>query len=189
MSRLRVTTDLKDAIQPLRRGGLAVLPTDTVYGVVGRAADSAVIERLYTVRQRDPAKPFILLIADEAAAESLGIVLTAPLRQLAATVWPGPTSLVVPCANPNLIYLHRGQQSLALRVPADGMLRELLQQTGPLAAPSANPESRPPATTASEARTYFGNNVDIYIDGGTRSGKPSRLLAIGPDGATVVLRP
>lgn len=75
-------------------------------------------------------------------------------------------------------------------MPADEGLRELLRQTGPLIAPSANPEGAPPARTISEAEAYFGDGVDIYVDGGEvpLDINPSRLLRLHKDGSKEWLR-
>src|SRR5204863_149383 len=63
-------------------------------------------------------------------------------------------------------YLHRGTNTLALRLPKDESLQNLLKKTGPLIAPSANVEGLPPAKNITDAKKYFGDGVDLYIDGG-----------------------
>lgn len=170
----------------LLRGGVVVMPTDTLYGVVARAADEEAVKRVYRVRGRAPSKPCIILVA---GAEQItdNSLWTAAHQKLAAQYWPGPLSLVVPTAHTRK-YLHRGTFSLAYRVPDREDLRELLRKTGPLVAPSANPEGNPPATTIVEAQTYFGNYVDGYIDEGTLAGHaPSTLVTI-VDGMPKILR-
>jgi L-threonylcarbamoyladenylate synthase len=78
---------------------------------------------------------------------------------------------------------------LGYRVPAEADLRALLKRTGPLVAPSANPEGAPPAADIAETRAYFGNQVDLYVDGGrVTANKPSRIIRFTADGASEVLR-
>ena len=84
-------------------------------------------------------------------------------------------------AQEKFYYLHRGTNSLAFRLPANKGLQELISQTGPLVAPSANMEGLPPATTIDEAENYFGDKVNFYIGDGKIAGKPSKLIKIESD--------
>lgn len=175
-----------ELITSLKSGGLAVIPTDTIYGVVCSALNPAAVERLYEVKQRDRSKACIVLISDLADLDQFEPLISPPIRQVLSKVWPGPTTVVLDCHG--FTYLHRGKESLAFRWPADAKLCELIAQTGPLIAPSANPEGQPPATTIKEARDYFDDQISIYVDGGTRVGSPSRLIKLAADGTVTVLR-
>lgn len=176
-----------DAINELSRpGAVGVIPTDTVYGIVARAGDETAVERLYALKKRDD-KPGTLIAADITQLEALGL----KHRYLKAVeqFWPGAVSVVIPCADPALKYLHRGKLSLAVRVPDDPALRGLLERTGPLLTSSANHPGEPPANTTAEARKYFGDQVDFYVDGGDLSERqPSTIIRIVDD-AIEVLRP
>ena len=91
--------------------------------------------------------------------------------------WPGPVSIIFPCSDEKLRYLYRTEGSLAFRVPDNPELIRLLEQTGPLIAPSANTEGKPFSKTIQEARGYFGENVDFYVDSGIISQTlPSTIL-------------
>src|SRR5690606_19478832 len=92
--------------------------------------------------------------------------------------WPGSVSLIFDCPDKNLRYLHRGSKSLAFRLPKDKVLIKILKKTGPLVAPSANPEGKEPAKTAEEAREYFGNQVDLYTNAKAQKKKPSTLVSL-----------
>ncbi len=92
--------------------------------------------------------------------------------------WPGPVSLIFDCKSKKFEYLHRGKKSLAFRLPKPKWLRNLLEKTGPLVAPSANLAGKRPARTIREARKYFGLNVDFYFDAGKIEGKPSTIIDI-----------
>ena len=164
----------------LNEGGVVVIPTDTMYGLVARASDQQAVERVYRIRGRAPEKPCIMLVAARWQITDTSL-WTPKHKVLADTYWPGALSLVAPTAT-TPAYLHRGTHTLAYRMPDRDDLRRLLTNTGPLIAPSANPESRPPATTILEARAYFGDTVDGYIDGGTLSGDaPSTVAGIVND--------
>ena len=169
-------------VQSLREGHLAVIPTDTLYGIVCLARSPEAVAELYRVRGRNPDKPCIILIDDISALLHFGIALTDADTQALKDVWPGKVSVVFDCPNPEYRYLHRGTKTLAFRLPADNELRTLLRNTGPLLAPSANPEGRPPAHTALEAKRYFGNQVAAYADGGYRESLPSTVARLQNDG-------
>lgn len=164
-------------IDCINNGGVVVIPTDTLYGIIARAADKAAVERVYRIRGRSPDKACINLVASMAQITDSSL-WTAEHKKLAQKYWPGPLSLIAPTAHTPK-YLHRGLDSLAYRVPARDDLRGLLEHTGMLIAPSANVEGNPPALTVDEAYNYFGNYVDGYVDGGTLdNASPSTLVAL-----------
>lgn len=180
------TVDLKDAIIKLRSGGVGILPTDTLYGLVGSAFLPEAVERIYELKQRSAERPLIVLIADIEDVEQFGVVLPEELSNRLSLYWPGPYSIVLPTVDEEFAYLHRGGWTIAFRLPDKEDLRELIRETGPLVAPSANIERRPPARTIEEAKKYFGTDVDFYIDGGELSGKPSTVLELSGDEIKVV---
>ncbi|HSW85305.1 MAG TPA: L-threonylcarbamoyladenylate synthase [Candidatus Saccharimonadales bacterium] len=165
---------------------IAVIPTDTVYGLVARAADQAAINRLYMLKNR-VSKPGTLIAADIKQLEDLGL----KHRYLKAVeqFWPGAVSVVIPVSDENLAYLHLGQQSLAVRIPDDNKLQKLLKQTGALLTTSANKPGQPVSSTIEQAKNSFGNEIDFYENGGDLSNRqPSTVIRIVDD-AIEVLRP
>ncbi len=166
--------DLPKITQIIQAGGLVVLPTDTIYGLVASAQNLAAREKLTRVRGREANKPFITLLADQSELTKFGLTPNPAEQKFLNAWWPGPVSVIL-----------NGQ---SFRVPSPSWLRQLLQATGPLIAPSANPPGQPPATTIAEAQTYFGDQVDLYVDGGRREGPPSTVVRLGTNGETEVLR-
>lgn len=175
---------MQETVEVLNRpGAVAVIPTDTVYGVVARAADKAAVERLYALKHRHQ-KPGTLVAASIEQLVTLGI----PRRYLTAVeqFWPGAVSVIIPSV-PSLAYLDMGKMSLAIRIPAMPQLVEVLAQTGPLLTSSANLPGEPTATTVAEARAYFGDKVDYYQDAGNLSGHaPSTVIRIVDDAIEVL---
>lgn len=165
-------------------GSVGVIPTDTVYGVVARAEDQQAVNRLYELKHRE-SKPGTLIAANIEQLEALGL----KRRYLTAVeqYWPGPVSVIIPCVDPKLAYLHQGKMSLAVRIPSDQSLQGLLLKTGPLLTSSANLPGIEPANTMAEANKYFGAKVDFYIDGGNLSDqKPSTIIRVIDDAVEVV---
>jgi L-threonylcarbamoyladenylate synthase len=166
-------------VAELKQGKVGVLPTDTLYGLVGSALRADVVERIYGLRSRNPDKPMIILISDVSDLKNFfGISLSAISHKLFSHLWPGKVSIILPCRAQRFRYLHRGIGALAFRVPENKWLRDILRKAGPLVSPSANPESRAPAKTVGEAKKYFGRSVDFYCNRGKLDSKPSTLIKI-----------
>lgn len=174
---------MESVAEIINGGGVAVIPTDTVYGLVAKATNNQAVRRLYGLKSREN-KPGTLVAANLDQLVKLGI----PKRYLTAVeqFWPGPVSVVVPCG-PELEYLHQGKMSLAVRIPKDEQLLDLLIKTGPLLTSSANLPGQPPANTLAEAKVYFGDKPDYYLDGGDLSGRqPSTVLRVVDDAIEVL---
>lgn len=167
-----------DLIGRIKHGDVGVLPTDTVYGLICSAYNEQSVQRLYNLKSREM-KPGTLVAASIEQLVQLGM----PRRYLSAVeqYWPGSISVVIPLGS-KLSYLHQSKGSIAVRIPSDQRFNALLQQTGPLLTSSANQPGEPPATTEIEARKYFGDSIDFYVDGGDLSGsEPSTIIRVVDD--------
>ena len=178
----------KNLIKVLLENGVVIMPTDTIYGIVGKAQNEQIVNRIYATRQRNPEKPCIILIGNTKELEKFSIILSEKQKQKIFEYWPGPVSIILDCPDDSFAYLHRGTKTLAFRLPASQALRNLLLKTGPLIAPSANPEGFSPAWSIEEAKKYFGNSVDLYIDGGKIESKASKLIKLENNSSVAVLR-
>ena len=158
--------------------GIGVMPTDTLYGLVGSAFSPVAVERIYDVRKRDKTKPLIVLLSSIEDLSQFNIVLDSKKIELLERVWPGPITVILPCAGTKFSYLHRGTNTIAFRVPSPLWLRRFLKKVGPIVAPSANPEGKPPAMTAREAKEYFKQEIDFYVEQDTPSAEASTIIEI-----------
>ena len=165
------------AAETLDRGGVAVLPTDTVYGLAARPDFPGAVERLYAVKGRNPAKPIAFLASDVDAVERMAGPLPAEVRALVSRHWPGALTVVM------------GGEGF--RVPDHERLRRLIARCGGLLrVTSANPSGRAPATSAEEAREELGGLVDCIVDGGpSPGGVASTVVRVLPGGGLETLRP
>jgi L-threonylcarbamoyladenylate synthase len=174
----------QNIVSLIRKGGVGVIPTDTIYGIVGSALNKKTVERIYRLRKRNPKKPMIVLISSVADLKRFGVRINSKTSRILKKLWPGKVSVILPLVRSqkskvkSLKYLHRGTNTLAFRLPKPAVLRKFLEKTGPLVAPSANWEGKPPATTIREAKKYFGNKMDFYVDGGKLKSLPSTLVVI-----------
>lgn len=164
------------AARTLNRGGVAVIPTDTVYGIAARPDRPAAVSRLYSIKGRDAGKPIALLASDVAAVEKFGFKLEGRARELAEKHWPGALTLVV------------GGEGF--RVPDHEKTRRLIAECGGvLRVTSANLSGRQPAADAKRAFAEVGLTADCTIDDGVSpGGVPSTVVRVLADGSLEVLR-
>lgn len=169
-------TSLQEAAAILNGGGVAVIPTDTVYGLAAHPAFPAAVERLYSIKGRERGKKIALLAADVAAVEAFAGTLPQKARELAAAHWPGALTMVV------------GDDGF--RVPDHAWTRKLLAACGGvLRVTSANLSGGQPATDAAQSLADVGLSADVVVDDGiSPGGVPSTVVRVGADGSLVVLR-
>ena len=172
---------LDAAARILNSGGVAVIPTDTVYGLAAHPDFPSAVERLYAIKGRAAKKPIALLAADASSAKRfLGGAFPPGAEALAERYWPGALTLVLP----------KGADFEGLRVPAHDWTRLLLARCGGvLRVTSANLSGRRPATDAPAALAEVGLSADIVLDDGVSpGGVPSTVVRIDSSGSLSVLR-
>jgi len=163
----------------LNEGGIGVVRTDTIYGIVAKADNEAAVDRVFSVKRRTPTKPPISLIS---SMSQLFDTYEQPVLDRLKELWPGKNTVILPSTTAPE-WLMRGTNSVSYRLPNSPALLGLIEKTGPLVAPSANPEGEEPATSIAMAKEYFGDEVDFYVDGGrVGDNTPSRLYRLLPEG-------
>ena len=183
---------LEAAADALHKGGLVAFPTETVYGLGADACNADAVAGIFAAKQRPSFNPLISHVASIDAAFDLGLP-TAVAEHLASAFWPGPMTLILErrADCPIARLTSAGLDRIALRVPAEGTARRLLEIFGgPVAAPSANPSGRISPTRAEHVLDGLAGRIDIILDGGRCesgvestvvdcSGKQARILRPG----------
>ncbi|MDI6778418.1 MAG: L-threonylcarbamoyladenylate synthase [Patescibacteria group bacterium] len=177
----------REIAQIVKKGGVGVIPTDTIYGVAASVWSKKAVERAYKIMKRNPKKPFVILISSIRDLALFNIKLDSKTQKILEKLWPGKISVILPVTSKRFQYLHRGTKTLAFRVPEKQSLSKLLKKTGPLISTSANPEGKKPAETIVEARKYFADMIDFYVSGGKIKSLPSTLVEI-KNGKICVIR-
>jgi len=174
----------------IQRGGLVVLPTDTVYGLAADAFDKDSVKALLDAKGRGREMPPPVLVSAATTLDALAVRVPAWARTLVEEFWPGALTLVYH-AHASLQWdLGDTRGTVAVRMPDHPVALEVLERTGPLAVSSANLTGRPAATDAAQAEEMLGESVEVVIDGGTSPGgeastildattTPARLLRLG----------
>jgi L-threonylcarbamoyladenylate synthase len=165
-------------------GGVALLPTDTIYGLHAVAANQQSVDRIAAMKERPSEKAFVVIAASVEQLEAMGVTIPDVLRE----IWPAPLTAI----------LHSGGTTVAARIPDLDWLRALLARTGPLVSTSANRSGEPPITSPEMLERTMQYRLDALLDQGIHDGKPStivdftgsepRMVREGDSGFTQILR-
>ena len=162
------------AVRTLEAGGLVVFPTETVWGLGCRLDRPRAIERIFTLKGRDPDKPLQVLLGDPSMLGEVAVDVqrAEPLAHL----MPGPLTVVLP-ARDDLPDLGGGPGTVGVRVPDHPAALRIVREAGPTAATSANRSGEPTPITLEAVRAIFGDEVGAYVDAGPGpAGVPSSVL-------------
>ncbi len=180
--RVDAAQGVEAAVAALRRGALAVLPTDTVYGVAADAFSPDAVGRLLEAKGRGRDMPTPVLVGSIRTLDGLADVVPQLARDLVDAHWPGPLTLVLRHAATLSWDLGETRGTVALRMPLDPVALAVLSETGPLAVSSANRSGLPPARDAAEAARQLGLSVEVYLDAGEVTDPvPSTILDLTAD--------
>ena len=159
----------------LRRGGVAAVPTETFYALAADPFNTDAVDRIFRIKGRDDGNPLPVLFVNRLDLEALGVTADSGALAIYFAVWPAPLTVVFPIRAP--IAASRGVSTLAVRIPASRVLRELLLAVGPLTGTSANRSGAPPLSDPDAVEASFRREIDVLVDGGrTPGGLPSTLL-------------
>ena len=177
------------ALDCMKSGGVAVLPTDTVYGF-SAAADLkkqpflGTDERIRKIKGRGEDKPFIHLIAKP---QDIFLYTDDPIPESLLAKWPGPLTIIVKLKEDSP--LETKLKTVAFRCPGDQWLRKLIEETGrPLYSTSVNRSGFPVLDSADAIRSEFGGEIDLFVcDGDKKGAVPSTIVKV-ENGKIVVVR-
>jgi L-threonylcarbamoyladenylate synthase len=196
VQRLPTTTDeereaaVEAASLAIQRGGLVVLPTDTVYGLAADAFDKDSVQELLDAKGRGREMPPPVLVSAATTLDALAVRVPSWARALVEEFWPGALTLVCHAHSSLQWDLGDTRGTVAVRMPDHPVALEILERTGPLAVSSANLTGHPAATEADQAEEMLGEDVEVLVDGGTSPGgeastivdattTPGRVLRVG----------
>ena len=176
------------AVAALRRGEVIVFPTETLYGLGAHALNEAAVDAVFRIKGRDPNTPIPVLVSDQAMLDRLVATIPPIAEQLMQCFWPGPLTVVLPARANIPRTLLNSANGIGIRISSQPIAMELVQTLGaPVTATSANPSGAEPARTVAQARNYFTEGVNVFIDGGTLGSKAgSTVVEIQGDKLRIV---
>ena len=180
---------VEQAASVLRKGGVLVMPTDSVYGI-GCAAlqGNPAHERIFAIKHRDRAQTLPWLVADVSALHVFGKNVPAWMMRLAQELWPGALTLVVD-ANDEVPSEYRAANgTIALRVPNSNLVRKLAREVGPLATTSANTHGEAAATSGHGVEARIREAADLTLDAGPAPLAIASTIVGAKDGRPLIFR-
>ncbi len=189
LSRTNEDEVIRRVIEVLRAGGVAAIPTETFYGLAVVYDNDEALRRLYELKRRPFEKAIPVIIGSADQLPMLADEVPEEARRLMEKYWPGPLTIVLKARKDLSSHLTAGTDKVAVRVPGESFALTLVRKAGvPITATSANPSGVPPAEDAQEVLKYFGETIDLIVDGGlTPGGEPSTIVEV-VDGAVKILR-
>jgi L-threonylcarbamoyladenylate synthase len=172
----------------LERGGAVAFPTETFYGLAVRYDDGAALRRLYELKRRQKDKPIPLIAGERKTLGLVALPLNPTAERLAQRFWPGPLTILTAATEGLSDFLTGGTGNVAVRIPGESFALRLACLLGmPLTATSANISGQPPADNPDKVIEYFGDSLDLIVDGGkTPGGKPSTIIDVTDEQVRIV---
>ena len=160
-----------------------VLPTDTIYGLHGLAADAQAVDRIFELKGRSREKSLPVLVSSLEQLREAGVDLHKDVEECLGAIWPAPMTAILPLMRPMAAAPGR---TVAARIPALPWLRQLIAATGPLASTSANQSGEAPTLDPSSLPAAIASGVAGIADAGTLRGTPSTIIDFTEDPPRVV---
>ena len=160
--------ELNEVSEVLKKDGVIIFPTETVYGIGGNATSIEVIKKIYEIKKRPENKPLTILLKSKKEIEKYAIIQSDIERKIINKLMPGPITLILKKKNGCLSdEITSGKDTIGIRMPDNEIIQKLLNKCDfPIAAPSANISGRPSNTEVQGVLEDFDGKVDLIIDGG-----------------------
>jgi L-threonylcarbamoyladenylate synthase len=188
--RASLEREIEKGVAAIKSGGLAVFPTETVYGLGADAMNENAVKKIFIAKERPFQDPLISHVCSRDQVRTLVASIPQKSEKLMDAFWPGPLTLVMEKHPSVPDIVTAGNPTVAVRMPHHPIARELIERSGtPIAAPSANRFGKTSPTTAEHVIDQLAGRFDAIIDGGaSRVGVESTVLSlVGSD--PVLLRP
>lgn len=179
--RPRISREVVDAAAgTVRKGGILLYPTDTIYGLGGNALDGRVVERIFAVKRRREDKPVLVLVPNRRSVGSLVSEISPLARRLMKQFWPGPLTILLPARGSVHPLLKGNSEKIGIRIPDNRFCLRLLSACSlPLVSTSANFSGGRQADSFVVLRRQFTGHVDLIIDAGdVESPVPSTIVDV-----------
>ncbi len=169
---------VEQAARVIRTGGVAAVPTDTLYGLVADPFNVAAVRKLFRIKRRPESRPILLLIDSLQRMEGLVERPPAGFRLLAERFWPGPLTMILPARPGVPDAVTAGSGTVAVRLPRSALIRSLVRLSRrPLTGTSANLSGRAGGRSADEVARQIGGLLDLLLDAGpAKRALPSTIV-------------
>lgn len=171
---------LKEPAQIIKKGGIVIFPTETVYGIGTNGLDENAIKKLYEVKQRPLNKPISLLVNNIEMVEKIAKNITEVEYKLMERFFPGPLTIILEKRDIVPDILTSNTNTIGIRMPSGEIAKKLIEFAGvPIATSSSNISGKPSGTNITDIKKDFEGKVDCFIDNGeSELGIPSTVIRI-----------
>lgn len=171
---------LRQISEVITRGGIIAFRTDTFYGLGADPFNRDAVRNIKQLKGREGDKPILIVISGLDQIERLITDRTRSFDALAERFWPGPLTLIGKATSTVPEEITAGTETVGVRLPGDDKVRALIRECGgALTATSANPSHQLPAKTAQAVRDYFGEMIELIVDGGSaQTDQPSTVVDV-----------
>jgi len=184
----KTSIPIKSYAELLKQGNLVVFPTETVYGLGASAWNPKAVQEIFATKGRPSDNPLIVHISSIDMVKQFTDQVPGRARTLMQKFWPGPLTLVFRKKPDVLDIVTAGLSTVALRMPDHPIALQLIQEAGPLVAPSANKSGRPSPTRAEHVISDYGSSLPLIDGGECDLGLESTVLDLSVN-PPVILRP
>jgi L-threonylcarbamoyladenylate synthase len=169
---------LETYINLIKSGEVAAFPTETVYGLGADAWNLSAVQKVFKVKGRPTYNPLIVHVCSVEMLHQFAAKVPEEAKKLMNAFWPGPLTLIFQKKPDVLDAITAGIDTVAVRWPSHPIAQDLIKQTGPLAAPSANSSGRPSPTKSQHVKDDFGEDFPVIEGGETQIGLESSVLDV-----------
>lgn len=168
-----------DIIKTLKDGKLVIMPTDTIYGIIGDATNEDVINKVYEVKERPHDKPLLILVSNFSMLHELVTEIPKEIEKIIKKFWPGPLTILFKKSSKVSDTLTANSSLVAIRMPNDKRLLNIMNHLNrPLISTSANISSHNAITNPNQLEEKMKEKIDLIVDEGTVNNEASTLITI-----------
>ncbi|OGJ89643.1 MAG: threonylcarbamoyl-AMP synthase [Candidatus Raymondbacteria bacterium RifOxyA12_full_50_37] len=180
---------IQRAAELLKKGGVIVHPTETLYGFATNALIINAIKRVDRIKERGLRESYIILVRDIDMARSLQISFDETAVKLADRHWPGPLTLVLPVSRESSLLHLAFNGAIGMRVSPDEFVRKLFTHIDfPIISTSVNISGKPPMNDITKIEAQFYNDIDLFCGRGTLPHRPPSTIATVVNNTIKILR-
>lgn len=183
------TIELDECVDIIKNGGIAVFPTDTVYGIGTNAFCKQSVDKIYEIKKRPNEKPLSILVNNKEDIEKYAIINNNIERKIIDNFMPGAITIILERKQGILDYIAPEKNTIGIRIPNNKIILNILEKLKlPIVAPSANMSGEPSSATLNDIIDIFKDKVDVCIDGGKCEVSEASTIVQVINGEIVIIR-
>ena len=173
---------MSNVVDVIKNGGIVIMPTDTIYGIVGDATNEDVIKKVFDLKRRDGSKAMLMLVSDIKMLQEYVVDINEEENKLIKSFWPGPLTIIFKKKNISDL-LTGGLDTVGIRCPSDERLLNIIRELGrPVLSTSVNVSGNEQATKIDMIDNEILSNVDLVIDEGECNKVASTIIVVDNNG-------